>query len=273
MAEENKLIMGSMAEMLGVPLFTTYLYIPRYRAGEIGNWKIVNSANVLAPGYFKGLQMVGNLSALLRKRRNGQEGWETWMSISPSELESQELGCRYAFGHTVIMGLGMGWIAINAALKPTVSHVTVVELDPEVIELFSLSGAADTMPEEVKNKITIVNANALEWVADVKVDFLYADIWLSLDEPQTLEQVRRMNENLKAAAVYFWGQEIAIYAGIEKRQGKNVAIDAAAIKQCIAEDIGLPLLIPSDINYAGLIENVAKNRKERNLSMGRMLKP
>lgn len=175
MAEENKLIMGSMAEMLGVPLFTTDLYIPRYRAGEIGNWKIVNSTNVLAPGYFKGLQMVENLSALLKKRRNGQEGWDTWMSITPSELESQELGCRYAFGHTVIMGLGMGWIAINA--------------------------------------------------------------------------------------------------GIEKRQGKNVTIDAAAIKQCIAEDIGLPLLIPSDINYAGLIENVAKNRKGRNLSMGRMLKP
>ncbi|MBF8276305.1 MAG: hypothetical protein HW390_1378 [Candidatus Brocadiaceae bacterium] len=61
------------------------------------------------------------------------------------------------------------------------------------------------MPEAVKNKITIVNANALEWVAEVKVDFLYADIWLSLDEPQTLEQVRCMNENLRADAVYFWG--------------------------------------------------------------------
>ncbi len=213
------------------------------------------------------------MHALLRKRRNGLEEWDTWMSISPSELESQELGCRYAFGHTVIMGLGMGWIAINAALKPTVSHVTVVELDLEVIELFSLSGAADTMPEAIKNKITIVNANALEWMADVNVDFLYADIWLSLDEPQTLEQVRRMNENLRADVVYFWGQEIAIYAGIEKWQGENVVINAASIKQCIAEDIGLPLLVPFEINYAGLIANVAKNRKERNLSMGRMLKP
>lgn len=273
MEDENKLIMGSMAEMLGVPQFTTDLYIPRYRTGEIGNWKIVNSTNVLTPGYFKGLQMVENLSALLRKRKNRQEGWDTWMSISPSELESQELGCRYAFGHTVIMGLGMGWIAINAALKPTVSHVTVVELDPEVIELFSLSGASDAVPETTKNKITIVNANALEWTSNVKVDFLYADIWLSLDEPETLEQVRRMNKNLKAATVYFWGQEIAIYAGIERRQGENVSINAASIKQCLAEDIGLPLLVPSDINYAGLIECVAKNRKERNLSMGRMLRP
>jgi hypothetical protein len=170
------------------------------------------------------------------------------------------------------MGLGMGWIAINAALKPTVSHVTVVELDPEVIELFSLSGASDAVPEAAKNKITIVNANALEWTSNVKVDFLYADIWLSLDEPETLEQVRRMNKNLKAATVYFWGQEIAIYAGIERQQGENVSINAASIKQCLAEDIGLPLLVPSDINYAGLIECVAKNRKERNLSMGRMLR-
>ena len=52
-----------------------------------------------------------------------------------------------------------------------------------------------------------------------------------------------------------------------------MSIDAASIQQYIAEDIGLPLLVPSDINYAGLVENVAKNRKERNLSMGRMLKP
>lgn len=272
MAEENKLIQGSIAEMLGVPLFVTDLYIPGYRTGEIGNWKIVNSKNVLAPGYFKGLQMVENLSALLRKRRDGSDGWDTWMSISPSELESQELGCRYAFGHTVIMGLGMGWIAINAALRPSVSRVTVVELDPEVIDLFSLSGAADTIPEAARNKITIVKANALEWTSNGKVDFLYADIWLSLDEPETLEQVRRMNENLKPDAVYFWGQEIAIYAGIEKRQGKNASIDTASVKRCIAEDIGLPLLVPSDINYDGLIKGVAKNRLERNLSMGRMLK-
>src|SRR4030065_2925731 len=104
------------------------------------------------------------------------------MSISPSELESQELGCRYAFGHTVIMGLGMGWIAINAALKPTVSHVTVVELDLEVIELFSLSGAADTMPEAIKNKITIVNANALEWMVNDNFYFLYDNFCFNYDE-------------------------------------------------------------------------------------------
>ena len=60
------------------------------------------------------------------------------------------------------------------------------------------------------------------YVAEIPEVFLYADIWLSLDEPQTLEQVCRMNKNLKAVAVYFWGQEVAIYAGIERRQGKNV---------------------------------------------------
>ena len=43
------------------------------------------------------------------------------------------------------------------------------------------------------------------YVAEIPEVFLYADIWLSLDEPQTLEQVCRMNKNLKAVAVYFWG--------------------------------------------------------------------
>ncbi|OQB96252.1 MAG: hypothetical protein BWX86_00876 [Verrucomicrobia bacterium ADurb.Bin122] len=39
------------------------------------------------------------------------------MSLSVHEIESQELGCRHAFGTTVVMGLGMGWIALNAALR------------------------------------------------------------------------------------------------------------------------------------------------------------
>ena len=32
-------------------------------------------------------------------------------------------------GHVVVMGLGMGWAAANAALHPAVSQVTVVEFD------------------------------------------------------------------------------------------------------------------------------------------------
>lgn len=68
------------------------------------------------------------------------------------------MGRRYAFGHTVVMGLGMGWIAINAALNPSVSRVTVIELDQEVIEFFSLSGISDNLHEAVKNKITVVKA-------------------------------------------------------------------------------------------------------------------
>ncbi|WP_049818875.1 O-methyltransferase [Geotalea uraniireducens] len=114
------------------------------------------------------------------------------MSLSPHEIESQELGCRYAHGHTVVMGLGMGWVAINMALSPAVSKVTVIERDPEVIELFGLSRALHGLAAEIAGKIRIIRADALEWQPDEAVDFLYADIWRCLEEPQTLDDVRCM---------------------------------------------------------------------------------
>lgn len=64
------------------------------------------------------------------------EGWEMWMSLTPHETESQSLGNRYARGTTAIMGLGMGWIAANAALNPKVNRVLIAERDTDVIRLF-----------------------------------------------------------------------------------------------------------------------------------------
>ena len=65
------------------------------------------------------------------------------MSLTPHEIESQELGFLHASENVVIMGLGMGWIAANSALNPKVTQVTVVERDPDVIRLFHDSGASD----------------------------------------------------------------------------------------------------------------------------------
>ena len=167
-----------LAEALGLPLFATDLYMPEYKEGEIGNWRITQSQFGMDHGYFSGTWAVHNMPALLRNSKDGSTGWATWMSLSPHEIESQELGCRYAHGHTVIMGLGMGWIAINAALNPAVKSVTVVEYDPEVIDLFGQSGASGGLPATILDKISIVEADALNWHPEHRIDFLYADIWL-----------------------------------------------------------------------------------------------
>lgn len=253
-----------LAAALGAPLFRTVLYAPPYREVSVGRWKLTRSGFCLDRGYYSGLWTVQGMPALLRRTNDAEQSWETWMSLSPHEIESQELGCRHAKGHTAVMGLGMGWVAINMALNPAVNKVTVVERDPEVIDLFSQSGALDGLPTEAADKLHIVEADALEWRPPEPVDFLYADIWRHLEEPRTLDDIRRMQANVGAARVYFWGQELAIHTLAQKQpEDCDAGVWAREVKRCVKEAIGVPLLLPDNFDYAEMIAEVVRLRRAR----------
>lgn len=254
-----------LASALGVPLFSTDLHIPNYTVGSVGRWRLVRGGFSLDRGYYSGLWAVTGMPVLMRDANGDGRSWETWMSLSPHEIESQEPGCHYARGHTVVMGLGMGWVAVNIALNPKVERVTVIERDPEVIELFGESRALDGLPAEVVDKIRIVPADALEWRPDEAVDFLYADIWRCLEEPQTLGDVRRMQANVRAGVIYFWGQELAIHTLAAKRPEACADSSewAEAVRHCVTDTINLPLLLPDDFDYPGTIAEVVRLRHER----------
>jgi len=252
---------------LGLAQFTCDLHMPLYKDGSIGKWKLTRTGFCLDRGYHSGLWGVSGMPVLMRDAGNDGRSWETWMSLSPHEIESQELGCRYAVGHTVVMGLGMGWVAVNIALNPAVRRVTVIERDPEVIELFAQSGALDGLPAEIAGKIRIIRADAMEWKPDETVDFLYADIWRCLEEPQTLDNVRRMQANVRADVIYFWGQELTIHTLAAKRP--EACADnrewVQVVRSCVSDTINLPLLVPDDFDYPGMIAEVVRRRRERRL--------
>lgn len=259
-----------LAAALNVPLFSTNLHMPLYAADQIGRWRLTHGDFCLDRGYYSGLWGVHGMPVLMRDRTGDGTGWETWMSLSPHEIESQELGCRYAAGHTAVMGLGMGWVALNMALNPKVAHVTVIERDPEVIELFEQTRVLDGLPVECARKIRVVRADALEWRPEEPVDFLYADIWRRLEEPQTLDDVRRMQANVRAEVIYFWGQELAIHTLAPKKSGTCVDGSewAEAVQRCVSDTIALPLLMPDDFDYAAMIATVVRLRRERRLGRG-----
>ncbi len=75
----------------------------------------------------------------------------------------------------------------------------------------------------------------MEWQPDETVDFLYADIWRSLAEAETLDQVRQMQANIAAKQIYFWGQELTIYTQAQKQWGKISPMDNGLVKKCIDE--------------------------------------
>lgn len=253
-------------ESLGLPLFSTDLYMPRYRIGQAGAWRLAKVDLCLERGYFSGLWAVRDTPVLMRESRHAPLGWETWMSLFPHEIESQELACRNARGYTVVMGLGMGWVAINAALNSAVRKVTVVECDADVIALFDLSEALEGLPEAIRTKIRVEQADALCWRPDEPVDFLYADIWRDIQDPAALADVRHMQANVHAASVYFWGQELLIRALAACRVDASASAGewTQAIRQAM-QTLGLPLLDAPD--YPALVARAAARRLERGVPL------
>lgn len=204
---------AALAQALGLPLFESPWHMSQYPEGAVGRWRMQRGRVGLDRGYHSGPCVAADSAVLLRQAAGDR--WETWMSLSPFEIESQELACRHAHGDTVVMGLGMGWTAANMALQPAVRKVTVVERDAEVLELFDQCQVLAGLPASAASKFDLVQADALEWrppMGTPAIDFLFADIWLDIAEPRTLADVQRMQSNVRAQQVYFWGQELVLGA-------------------------------------------------------------
>ena len=100
----------------------------------------------------------------------------TWMSFAPHETETSEEAIKNATGDVVTYGCGLGYFPYMASLKDDVTSVTIVELDPKIIKFFE----ENLLPLfEHKEKIRIVNANAVEFHKNppMKFNYLFADIW------------------------------------------------------------------------------------------------
>lgn len=245
-------------------VYETKHFMPDYKPGEYGDWRLSIMGLGHDYGYTTGVWMVANVPILSRRNKNLKHEWESWMSLTPHEIESQELGVKYGFGHVVVMGLGLGWLAANAALNPKVTKVTIIELDPSVIELFNNLGSLKGLSDDIKNKITIICADALKWKSEINVDFLYVDIWKNLNEDSALNDVRIIQNNLNATVIYYWGQELTIYDEVKNRNDiKKISYET--IEHIVTKKFNLPLLIPKDMDYPQMIEKVVENRKKRGL--------
>ena len=238
----------SPADLLGQ--FTTSLWLPHYRAGAWGEWSLRVAFLPGSRGYWGDLYTLFE-TAILTGPVRGDEA--TWMSIVPMEVESQEIGIAAARGHTVVLGLGMGWAAANVALNPEVDRVTVVERDPDVIALIAEQGVFDQLPSTARDKIAIVQADAFDWRPDTSVDSLQADIWAKIVEPGKWGDVHRLQANIGAASIYFWGQEMELYR-LACREATAIPPDFSDAEiERLAAQTGLPLVLSKEPGLAARI--------------------
>lgn len=235
------------------PIYQTDLFRPTYRPFQGERWQMKVVDLILCTGYWSDPLLVPGMAVL--ERHDGDVPL-TWMSLTPMEMESQEIGCRFASGHTVVMGMGMGWAVANAALNPSVTRVTVVEFDPEVIGMIEDMGIFAQLPPDAAAKIQVIQGDAYSYVPDKPADTLLADIWLPLNGKDRDEEVRRMRANTRASRVYYWGQEMCM---VRRALALGITdIDRDSLIR-ISEDMGLPLIGPMEVpNYPQLVVRAAE---------------
>jgi hypothetical protein len=60
-----------------------------------------------------------------------------WMTITPNEIETMKEAVDQAFGNVLAYGLGLGYYAFMISEKDDVESITVVEMNDDVIKLFT----------------------------------------------------------------------------------------------------------------------------------------
>ncbi len=235
--------------------FRTNAWLPSYPAAQMGSWSFKQIAMVASRGYWGEVYGIAGTVMLVGP---GKEGKTSWMSMTPSEIQSQEIGVKAAHGHTVVLGLGMGWLAANAALRKEVDHVTIVERDSDVIALFKAAGIFEQLPNTAQQKLELVQGDALAWRPSEPVDTLQADIWERFVEDQKLDDVRRMQDNIAATSLYFWGQEMEIWRFACRRLGPHPPLDWPLLRTIVESDVRLPLTLPDWEEYPKMISSAAE---------------
>jgi hypothetical protein len=177
------------------------------------------------------------------------------MTTTPWEIESQEIGIRAARGHTVVLGLGMGWQAANVALNPAVECVSVVENDKDVLALVGAQDIFAQLPPEAWMKVNVIESDAHTFKPERPVDILLADIWEQTDGPDRIGEMRHIQSNIKAEAIYFWGQEIQLWHAACTLQGNGPALDWPLVR-AMTRDFALPLILPDWPDYPQKIATV-----------------
>jgi spermidine synthase len=116
----------------------------------------------------------------------------------------------------LIGGLGIGMVLNAVLLKDEVEHVTVIELEPDVIKLVGPHYEA-----KFGDRLTIIQADVMQWLPPkgTVFDLAYFDIWpdICTDNLKDITALKRRWVR-RAKVRLFWVEGLLRYqAGREKR--------------------------------------------------------
>jgi spermidine synthase len=115
-------------------------------------------------------------------------GNELMMSDTVMERNSNYNFIYEAHGRVLIAGLGLGMVLHNILNRERVKHITVVEINKNVIKLVA--------PKFVHPKLDIVHGDIFEYRPQEKFDSIYFDIWPGIRQ-DNLDDIRKLHARFK----------------------------------------------------------------------------
>jgi hypothetical protein len=166
-------------------------------------------------------------------------GDTVWMSVTPMELESQAHHIFAAYGTVLIGGLGMGVAAWNAAQKPEVTRVIVVEVNPYVIDLVNEQARLGSWANW--GKVEFHEFDMLKYAA-TGIDVALIDIWPTVGDMRLRDDMQQISRTVLAEQYGAWGMEHDFMTWCMEKKIRPSAIASHHWRDYSAA-LGLPLIM------------------------------
>jgi hypothetical protein len=99
-----------------------------------------------------------------------------WMSLTPNEIFTLRIGTKFAKGHVIVAGLGLGHQLIEVLLRKQVTKVTLVEKSQGLVH-FVLPEIQRVLCDKLESKLDVVVGNAYELIPKMSGDVALIDIF------------------------------------------------------------------------------------------------
>jgi hypothetical protein len=125
---------------------------------------------------------------------------ETWMSVTPSEINTMQFAIDEVKGKLLVFGCGIGYFPYMSSIKDEVSEIIIVEKNPVIADMFSKY----ILPKfEYKDKVKIVINDIFRYLENNELlfDYAFCDTWFSssdgLNMYSQLKKIERQHRNVK----------------------------------------------------------------------------
>ena len=141
-----------------------------------------------------------------------REDGRVWMTVTPNEINTIQPAVRKSHGKVLTYGLGLGYYAFHALLKPDVTSVTVVERNPQVTEVFRRLLLPFFPRQEA---LRIIQADAFDYTEHIApaegYDVVFTDLWHDVADGLPLYRRMKALETPGPRYLYWIEQTLRCY--------------------------------------------------------------